>query len=228
MKETIYTIPINDAYDQKCGCPLCLLQDDLERASVDYIMGAAMMEPDVRINTNLSGFCPKHFNMMLARQNRLSLALILESHLNELYDECFAPDTDKLSKRDFDKITERLARTACGCFVCDQIRDRMDKYYRNIVYLWRKEPDFKNKTLAQEYFCLHHLSALLEYAKNNLDKKALPDFYKHHMSATAKKLDGLKTNITKFCKSFDHRFCNMPLGDAQSAVEDAINFLSLN
>ena len=43
MKETIYTIPINEAFEAQCGCPLCTLRRKLEQDSVEYIMGAAMM-----------------------------------------------------------------------------------------------------------------------------------------------------------------------------------------
>ena len=34
MKETIYTIPINEAFEVKCGCPLCTLRRKLEHDSV--------------------------------------------------------------------------------------------------------------------------------------------------------------------------------------------------
>lgn len=56
MAEQLYTIPINEAFDVKEGCPLCRLRHQLEEQSLSYIMGAAMMEPDVRIVTNQLGF----------------------------------------------------------------------------------------------------------------------------------------------------------------------------
>ena len=31
MKEKIYTIPINEAFDQDCQCPLCLIEKRLEK-----------------------------------------------------------------------------------------------------------------------------------------------------------------------------------------------------
>ena len=57
MKESIYTIPISEVFEPRCGCPLCRLRDTLEQRCIDYIMGAAMMEPDIRIRTNEQGFC---------------------------------------------------------------------------------------------------------------------------------------------------------------------------
>ena len=47
MRESILTIPVTDIFKPKCGCPICRLRDTLEQRTVEYIMGAAMMEPDV-------------------------------------------------------------------------------------------------------------------------------------------------------------------------------------
>ena len=30
MKEKIYTIPVNDAFDKDCECPLCAMYQELE------------------------------------------------------------------------------------------------------------------------------------------------------------------------------------------------------
>ena len=45
MKEKIYTIPVNEAYEIDCECPLCKLEEQLENEALDYALGAAMMEP---------------------------------------------------------------------------------------------------------------------------------------------------------------------------------------
>ena len=84
MRDNIYTIPVSEVFEPKCGCPICRMRDMLEKRCIEYIMGAAMMEPDIRIETNKAGFCTDHFQMMLGQKNRLSLALMLESHLAEL------------------------------------------------------------------------------------------------------------------------------------------------
>ena len=95
MAEQLYTIPINEAFDQYDGCPLCRLRAKLEQQSLTYIMGAAMMEPDIRIVTNKLGFCRDHFHKMLGMGNRLSLALMLESHLQYVAEQIPEPDGKK-------------------------------------------------------------------------------------------------------------------------------------
>lgn len=90
MRESILTIPITDIFEPEEGCPICRMRDMLEDRAVEYIMGSAMMEPDVRIETNKQGFCKTHFDKMLAQKNRLSLALMLQSHLMELDKSIFS------------------------------------------------------------------------------------------------------------------------------------------
>lgn len=221
--ETIYTIPIHEAYERKCGCPLCKLEADLEQISLEYVMGAAMMEPDVRIETNRYGFCAKHFRDMLGMQKKLPLALILESHTQELLS---AITQDAPGKKEFPALADKFSTAIEDCYVCRQIKDRLNKYYSNVIHLWLVEPEFKVLTRQQEYFCPHHLAGLLSFAKEELNKKYFAEFYKDHTFKTAELLKKISGNVSKFAKSFDHRFANEPLGDAKSAVEDAIDFLS--
>ena len=81
MKETIYTIPLNEAYEEESECPLCFLEKKLEDEALEYALGAAMMEPDYRVESNEVGYCNRHFERLLAMPNKLSLALVLETHL---------------------------------------------------------------------------------------------------------------------------------------------------
>ena len=82
MKETIYTIPVNEAFEKPCECPMCNLENRFENDRVNYYLGPSLMEPENRIETNETGFCAKHFKQMYdTRANRLGLGLILHTHL---------------------------------------------------------------------------------------------------------------------------------------------------
>ena len=67
MREDICSIPVNEVFEPKDGCPFCRMRDMLEDRMTTYITGAAMMEPDVRIETNRQGFCFEHFNQPAGR-----------------------------------------------------------------------------------------------------------------------------------------------------------------
>ena len=269
MKETIYTIPINEAFDRRDGCPMCELSRNLERSSLDYIMGAAMMEPDVRIKTNEQGFCGRHLQIMLGEKNKLALALMLESHLPELDKTVFGeavkaaarrparilPDFSALrvlltrndpktrpgeksrfgikskasveSRDDFKKI-RAAARTAdSGCYICGRISVFMERYYENMLYIWKKEADFREKFKKQPFFCLSHYADLLDYAERCLPRNQRSEFIGELSKICGSYLEALSCDISEFCKSFDYRYAGRGMsGGALSAVERAVKFLT--
>ena len=225
MKEVIYTIPINDAYDVKCGCPVCRLERDLEKEALEYIMGAAMMEPDVRIETNKTGFCQPHFKKMLEMNNRLSLTLMLQSYLRELLKEGFPEKKLLFTKKDFVAISDKLNHSTSRCFVCERVREKLALYARNIIYIWESTPEFREKTREQEYFCPRHLALLTETAKGLISKRNYKAFCEDHFSAAKKILEGLEDEITRFCNSYNYLYHDIPLGEAKLAAEHTIDFL---
>ena len=84
MKEKIYTIPINDAFDENGECPICSFMKKEEANRVEYALGDSMMQPDERIVGNEKGYCNRHTQMMFDFGNKLSHALILETRLDYL------------------------------------------------------------------------------------------------------------------------------------------------
>ena len=228
--EQIYTIPVNEAFeksaaDKSCGCPMCALYRKLEADELSLILGASMMEPDVRIQTNKKGFCSKHYDKMLKMSNRLSLALILESHLAEV-----RSSVEKGSALPFfapkDKTVSAMAELEASCYVCDRIENNMQHMIETAVILWDRDPEFKNKLDAQPYFCLPHYRRLLEYAKSKLSKKAFADFSSALLSVQSAYSEELSGDVSWFCKKFDYRYENEPWGNSKDAIERAIKFLN--
>ena len=54
MKETLYTIPLNDAFHADDECPFCFIERNLEQNSLDFILGTAYMEDrkSTRLNSS--------------------------------------------------------------------------------------------------------------------------------------------------------------------------------
>jgi len=228
MKETIYTIPINEAFDRFDGCPMCVLNNDLERSSLDYIMGAAMMEPDIRIKTNEQGFCHRHLQKMLVEKNKLSLALMIESHLPELGSSLFLR-AGKVAGKDTElkKAREAARRAELGCYVCTRVSEFMAHYYNNVIYLWRKEPGFRDRFNSQPFFCLPHYSDLLAHSERGLPRKEQAEFISGLSAVCQSYLVTVNSDISEFCRSFDYRNAGKVLTEsAQTAVERATAFLT--
>lgn len=226
MSENIYTIPINEAFGYFEGCPICRLEDDLESASLEYVMGAAMMEPDVRTETNRLGFCGRHFDKMLDMKNRLGLALILESHVNTLGERFSHPPAKKsvFGKKGRPK-SDGIKEAAESCFICNRVTDFMDKYYSNILHLWKTDAAFRDKLKGQPFFCLTHCAGLISRAPSALGEKSYGELYESVMSIQRRQLDTLSEQLGAFAKSFDYRHSGMELGEARLAVEKTIEFL---
>ena len=228
--EKIYTIPVNEAFsksaeDKSCGCAMCSLERMLEANELDIILGAAMMEPDIRIKTNKSGFCARHFDMMFEMKNRLGLALMLESHLDE-WREKLKPSGLKGLTTTPDKRAAMMGELSSGCYVCDRARFHFEKMNETAVILWDTEKEFRDKFAAQPYICLDHYKKLVEYAKKRLSKKRFSEFGEAIDTLTFAYYDKLREDVKWFIKKFDYRYDEEPWGDAKDAVERAIKFLS--
>ena len=91
MPDHIHTIPVLDALRAPEGCAFCQMQKKLENDIIQFIMGPAYMEDDVRMETNKIGFCKNHMDAMYKEQNRLGLALMLHTHMQRL-----VKDTDNI------------------------------------------------------------------------------------------------------------------------------------
>lgn len=224
--EQIYTIPVNEAFeasaaDPSCGCPICSLYRKLEENELDLILGASMMEPDVRIKTNEQGFCRLHYDQMFVRKNRLGMALTLESHLGELSREIKNGGFGAAGS----KPHKRISELEKSCYVCKRIAFNFEHMVETVVYLWDTDPDFAPKLKAQPYFCLPHYRHLLEYGQKRLSKKKLSDFVGDCEKVVRDYMDTLTEDVSWFCKKFDYRYDEEPWYNSKDSVERAIKFL---
>ena len=224
--EQIYTIPVNEAFeasaaDPACGCPLCALYRKLEENELELILGASMMEPDVRIKTNKQGFCRLHYDQMFVRKNRLGMALTLESHLKELQDEIREGAFGVAGKRP----AARIAALEEDCYVCRRVNFYFEHMVETVVYMWEGDEDFLPKFRSQPYFCLPHYRRLLEYAQKRLGKKQLAQFVSEAGKIVNDYMATLTDDVSWFCKKFDYRYDEEPWYNSKDSVERAIKFL---
>lgn len=223
MREDICTIPVNEVMEVKDGCPICRMFDTLEDHMLSFIMGDAMMEPDVRIKTNEVGFCARHFSMMLGRKNRLSLALMLESHLAEIENNVF--EKEGFFSRS-PKKEEKADALHDGCYVCERVETELDRLLVTFFKLWKKEAEFRENVAAQPIFCLPHYALLLKKGRQSLDKKEFAAFESVISGITKTGILSLKDDVTGFCKMFDYRNSSAEWGNSRDAIERSIAFLT--
>ena len=225
MKENIYTIPINDVFAPRCGCPICRMEAMLEQNSVIYITGAAMMEPDIRIDTNNMGFCYRHFYMMLHMGKRLPNALILETHLEKIMNELI-PENVK-GKPDKKKIA-KLEELQESCYVCNKMKWGMQHLMESIFMTWEKEPEFKKLYAEQQFICMKHYTMLIKACtgKGGVSSKNVQEFYQVTSKLAGGYLAGLKADVSHFCSMFDYRASGQDWGNSKDAIERSVEFLT--
>jgi len=231
MLEKIYTIPVNEAFDEcqndrSLGCPFCHLHDKVENDNLEHILGDAMMETSVRIETNEKGFCRHHYDMMLTRKNRLGMALMLESHLIELRKSIDASAISELVSGKGSKAVKRIKELSDTCYVCDRVDDMLSHMIANAALLWDTEKEFREKTANQTYFCLTHYREFLLYGKANIKGKRYNDFASELKKIELSAFDDIAKDVSHFCKKFDYRYENEPWGTAKDAPDRAVKFLS--
>ncbi|MGN0181307.1 MAG: DUF6062 family protein [Candidatus Ornithomonoglobus sp.] len=240
MKEKIYTIPVNEAYDKDCECPLCELEKQQEKEAVSYALGAAMMEPDYRMESNEKGYCNRHFAQMFEAPNKLPLALVLDTHLIELRKklerlEKTAKSLEKekaglFKKSGADKavaeIDEILGKTECSCMVCEKVNHNMEKFIDVLIYLWATEPEFREKFDKSKGVCLKHFKMLADYSKKSVKDEQAAKFLGALIDKEIAELNRIQKDVHKFTLKFDYRNRDMEWGTAKDAPIRTIEKIS--
>lgn len=231
MKEKIYTIPVNEAYDTDCECPLCVLEQKLENEAIEYELGAAMMEADHREESNNKGFCNHHFEQMFYSGNKLSLALVLDTHLDELrkrldkYSKSVkSAESSKgglLKKSGAFDVAKDISDTLSGvektCMVCEKIEFTMKRYIDVLLYMWVNDENFRKKFDRSKGMCIKHMRMVMDTIPSSLKNKNVGEFLSALFIKQKAELDRMQEDIHKFTLKFDYRFKDMEWGTAQDA-----------
>jgi hypothetical protein len=236
MREMIHTIPINDAFRADGNCPLCTLELKLEDELLEYVLGASYMDPDIRIETNASGFCLKHFEMLHNQDaNKLGLALILTSHIAQTKNDFVAATRLPNSlgkKRKKDKslqITERaiafIEKFEAKCFICEKIERTMKRYVGTIIKSFFSDKEFKELFMNKTGYCLPHLKNML-IASKKLSGDKLDEIVNVLLSTEVQNLTTVLNDLDGFTRKFNYLHKDEPWGNSKDAVPKAIKTIT--
>ena len=229
MKEQLYTIPVNDIFDKDCECPICAIKKSLDDDGVAFAMGPSYMEDDIRLTTDKIGFCAHHMQMMYDYENRLGLALILDTHMKNMIEniELLQKKGRKSSGGFFSKkeetpvynYTEMIHRS---CFICDRIRHTYERYIATIFYLYENDPVFQKKLKKSRGFCLEHYGMLYETAPKHLHGNTLDTFTKDLDQVFLTNLKRMEEEVSWFIDKFDYRNVDAPWKTSKDALPRAM------
>ena len=213
MRSDICSIPVEEVFEPKEGCPVCRMRNMLENRMAKYITGAAMMEPEVRKVTNEKGFCLRHYKMILSRKNRLSVALMLESHLKEMEKKIKSPVAKAETSR---------------CFVCDEVERNMTALISNTLKKYESDMEFRRLFEKQETLCLPHFYELCSAADKKMGRRFRGEFKSAAKELTLRSIESLHGDVKHFCDMFDYRNNgeNADWGNSRDSLERAVLFLT--
>lgn len=215
MKEKLYTIPLMDAFHADDECPFCNIERSLEHNAIDFILGTAYMESDIREATDKTGFCRHHLQLMYNYGNSLGNALMLKTHVKKINEELTREVKNfkyTNSKSPFSKKTDSsnslssfLQQKEQTCYVCDYYKKTYDRYLDTFFYLYKNNPEFHDMIQNSKGFCLHHLEELLTEADNQLNTKQKETFYPMMFELITTNMKRIEEDISWFVDKFDYR-----------------------
>lgn len=215
MQYHISTGLIIEKFTGNCGCPLCEIQKIVEEQFVNDFLNDAVMEENTRLTVNEKGFCSEHFDKMLRRPNKLSLAIQISSRIAAQRKIFNSPKTIISAKNAANKI----AKSSKTCVICDLLDESMKKYYKTIAQMYRHEPDFYKTLLNIDGFCVKHYAELVRYSE--FAGKYAKDYRELLSKIQLCAIDRTIVDLQNFCFAHDHRNAGKPLGSAENALPEA-------
>ncbi len=213
MKEQLYTIPVNDAFEADAECPLCKIYHDLEKDAIGFTMGSSYMQDDIRMKTNEVGFCPDHIQMMYANGNRLGLALMMNTHYDKIIADMKSMASKPTVKNGFfskkedtaDPVVSYIKKLEKSCFVCERINSTYPRYVDTIFYLWKNDSSFHDRFIKCKGFCISHYAELYERSADMFGTRERAEFLEVLNRVFFDNIERVNEDISWFIEKFDYR-----------------------
>lgn len=228
MKEQLYTIPVSEAFELECECPVCAMYHTLKENALEFTLGPSYMEDDIRMVTDKMGFCKEHVQELYVKQNRLGLALMLKTHADKTIQDIekltkgykpMKPSLFKKAETETNPVQKYLNDLKCGCFVCKKVEDVFSRYITTIFYLYEKEGDFRNIVNNCKGFCNEHYGLLLREAPKQLSNRYMDEFTDALTKAYLEGMKRVRDDLSWFIDKFDYRFENEPWKNSKDALQ---------
>ncbi len=235
MKYELETIPVWDAFKSECECPICKLNDKAEETYVKFFLGNSVMNPEMRVKVNKRGYCPDHFQKLLQKRSPHYLGLMTHTHFKEYREELIkkfktlnkvadtaskkmkTPLKDKKLNEAIETLNNLITTKDEECMICDRIEYTMKRYTFTIVYLWKKNPEFREYFAKSKGFCLPHQTLISTMATEILSGVEAGDFIKELIEVQEINLQRLEEEILYFTQKFSQENDDKPWNGTKDA-----------
>jgi hypothetical protein len=226
MKKPLETTTVREMLTVGRECLLCDLEEKAENQLLRYYLGNSVMQPEIRVKVNRSGFCAHHFRALYQAGNRLGLALITHTHLLETWRQIREHRRGLGRSRKAEGFIGFLKKRERECLICLRLEETVKGYAFATVYLWDKDSEFRRDLLESRGFCLPHLAVAHELAGENLSKKKLQQWYREISALQDRSLEDIEAKLKSFSASYDYRSDAAQAEEEKSVLSRAIGKLS--
>ncbi|PHV69958.1 hypothetical protein CS063_13330 [Sporanaerobium hydrogeniformans] len=241
MKDTIYTIPLTDAFNSEDECPFCYITRNLEQDAISFILGSAYMEDDIREQTDKMGFCKEHYKKMYDYGNRLGTALMLHTHYKALEKELkakmesFSPSqtsffskfkkTKASTDSSLDALPHWIKAQDKSCYICNRIDTNFKRYMDTFFYLYTHNPEFKQLFSNSKGFCITHFGDLMTLSETKLNTSQKESFYPLLFAKMEENLKRIEEDLSWFIDKYDYQNQDAPWKSSKDAIPRGIQKL---
>ncbi len=242
MKETIYTIPLMDAFNANDECPFCFIERKLEQEAISFIMGPAYMEDDIREETDRLGFCRHHHKMIYDYGNKLGAALMLHTYYQKLNKDMhehftsFAPKkagaftrlkkAGEISGKRESSLGQWVSQREESCYVCNHFKEKYPRYLDTFFQLLTHDTEFFHTFEMGKGFCLHHFGDIIETGEKILSNKEKAKIYPVLFDRMEVNMKRLEEDISWFVDKYDYRNKDADWKNSKDAIQRGIQKLT--
>lgn len=234
MKYELQTLPVQRAFEEGPECALCSLEEEAEERNTSFFLGNAIMAPEMRVEINRHGFCPRHFHMLLAGQGKLGYSLALGTHLEELSERfgklqlglTEASGKRRSAEKAAATYAEALREQEADCLMCSRIRKNLLNWAYTIVKLHGDDEEFRALFERSNGICLHHLPLVVEMGPEVLKGDALRAWHEALGRVQEHHLAQLREQLEQFSWQFDYQTEKTTPPEAKDVVPRAVKKLA--
>ncbi len=233
MKIELETIPVWDGIQSKGECFLCDLMAQAQKDAIAFYLGSSVMNPETRVKVNERGFCPSHWQMLVAANKSQGVALMADTYLAETRQKSEKAINSLLGARNarqadkavhaFSQVMEEREQ---GCLVCTAMEERLNRYLYTICYLWGEDPSFREALANGKGFCLHHFKLLLQTAKQALSAALYPQFVHAVTQTEVAKLDRIAKDVSWMTQKFKAENMDKPWHGCEDAHKRGVDIIT--
>jgi hypothetical protein len=230
---------VHDAYRHGGECPLCWLIDGAERAYLHSFQGSRVMEPNVRVRTNASGFCRDHYLRLYRGENKLGLALVVHTHfqswlprLKAEMENAAKPEAAARGRRGkngvgrLETLLETLKSLRDSCFICSMLDMDLDRYIETILYLWKEDAEFRGTLAGSRGFCMEHFREVADKAGEYYREADRVRFLGELVPVMVQGLDLLERDLSNFTQLFQDANRSLGTEEERTALARTIQKLA--